>query len=44
MDWFKVENNPNVIFLAPKAVRTLIRKKQDRRSTESRLTLRSPGS
>lgn len=27
MDWFKVENNPNVIFLPLKAVRTLIRKK-----------------
>lgn len=35
MDWLKVENNPNVIFLAPKAVRTLIRKKQDRRSSRA---------
>lgn len=44
MGWLNVESNSSVIFLPPKAVRTLTRKKQSRWSSESQLTLRSRGS
>lgn len=40
MGWLKVEDKPNIIFSSPKAVRTLIRKKQDRWPPESKLILR----